>query len=96
MPVIKSTKVDFFHIGAMDWLPNQDGMNWILQDVFPKVKQLENSAEIHLAGRAMPKKLKTRLQDGYFNHNEVNDAIDFMSKHKVMLVPLFSGSGIRV
>ena len=92
----QSTKVDFFHIGAMDWLPNQDGMNWILQNVFPKVKQLENSAEIHLAGRAMPKKLKTRIQDGYFNHKEVNDAIDFMSKHKVMLVPLFSGSGIRV
>ena len=80
----------------MDWLPNQDGMNWILQDVFPKVKQLESSAEIHLAGRAMPKKLKTRIQDGYINHKEVDDALDFMSKHKVMLVPLFSGSGIRV
>ncbi len=92
----QSTKIDFFHLGAMDWLPNQDGMNWILQDVFPKVKQLESSAEIHLAGRAMPKKLKTRIQDGYINHKEVDDALDFMSKHKVMLVPLFSGSGIRV
>ena len=92
----QSTKVDFFHLGAMDWLPNQDGMNWILKDVFPKVKQTEKSAEIHLAGRAMPTKLKSHIQDGYYNHGEVSNAIDFMSKHKVMLVPLFTGSGIRV
>ena len=92
----QSTKVDFFHLGAMDWLPNQDGINWILKDVFPKVKQKEKSAEIHLAGRAMPTKLKSHLQDGYYNHGEVNNATDFMSKHKIMLVPLFSGSGIRV
>tara|TARA_B100001057_G_scaffold407062_1_gene420759 strand:- start:3014 stop:4189 length:1176 start_codon:yes stop_codon:yes gene_type:complete len=92
----QSTKVDFFHLGAMDWIPNQDGMNWILKDVFPKVKQTEKSSEIHLAGRAMPNKLKTHIQDGYYNHGEVSNAIDFMSKHKVMLVPLFTGSGIRV
>lgn len=92
----KSTKVDFFHLGAMDWLPNQDGMNWILKDVFPKVKQLEKSAELHLAGRAMPTKLKSHTQVGYYNHGEVSNAIDFMSKHKVMMVPLFTGSGIRV
>ena len=92
----QSTKVDFFHLGAMDWLPNQDGMNWILKDVFPKVKQTEKSAEIHLAGKAMPNKLKSHIQDGYYNHGEVSNAVDFMSKHKVMLVPLFTGSGIRV
>ena len=92
----QSTKVDFFHLGAMDWLPNQDGINWILKDVFPKVKQKEKSAEIHLAGRAMPTKLKSHKQDGYYNHGEVSNASDFMSKHKVMLVPLFTGSGIRV
>lgn len=92
----QSTKVDFFHLGAMDWLPNQDGMNWILKDVFPKVKQSEKSAELHLGGRAMPIKLKSYIQDGYYNHGEVSNATDFMSRHKVMLVPLFSGSGIRV
>ena len=89
-------KVDFFHLGSMDWLPNQDGINWILKDVFPKVKQIEKSAELHIAGRAMPNKLKSHIQDGYYNHGLVTNALDFMSNHKVMLVPLLSGSGIRV
>ena len=44
----------------------------------------------------MPSKLKSRTQDGYHNHSEISNALDFMCKHKVMLVPLFSGSGIRV
>ena len=92
----QSTNIDFFHLGSMDWLPNQDGVNWILKDVFPKVKQTEKSAEIHLAGRAMPNKLKSHIQFGYYNYGEVSNSLDFMSKHKVMLVPLFTGSGIRV
>lgn len=92
----QSTKVDFFHIGTMNWLPNQDGINWLLKDVFPKVKQKEKSAEIHIAGRAMPTILKSHKQNGYYNHGEVRTAEDFMTKHKVMLIPLFSGSGIRV
>ena len=92
----QSTKVDFFHLGTMNWLPNQDGINWLLKDVFPKVKQIEKSAEIHIAGRAMPAILKSHKQDGYYNHGEIRTAEDFISKHKVMLIPLFSGSGIRV
>lgn len=92
----QSNKVDFFHLGTMNWLPNQDGINWLLKDVFPKVKQIEKSAEIHIAGRAMPNILKSHRQDGYYNHGEIIIAQDFMSKHKVMLIPLFSGSGIRV
>ena len=92
----QSRKVDFFHLGTMNWLPNLDGINWLLKNVFPKVKQTEKSAEIHIAGRAMSTKLKSHKQDGYYNHGEVKNAEDFMSKHKVMLIPLFSGSGIRV
>ena len=80
----------------MDWLPNLDGINWILNDVFPEVKKIEKSAEIHIAGRAMPTKLKSHIQDGYYNHSLVRDALGFMAKHKVMLVPLFTASGIRV
>ena len=44
----------------------------------------------------MPKNLIGRKQSGYFNHLEVINALEFISEHKVMLVPLFSGSGIRV
>ena len=91
----QSRKVDFFHLGTMNWLPNLDGINWLLKNVFPKVKQTEKSAET-CCRKSHVTKLKSHKQDGYYNHGEVKNAEDFMSKHKVMLIPLFSGSGIRV
>ena len=91
-----ASKIDFFHLGAMDWLPNQEAIYWLLNEVWPELQKAENSAEIHIAGRGMPKNLISRKQSGYFNHQEVLNALEFISKHKVMLVPLFSGSGIRV
>ena len=91
-----ASKIDFFHLGAMDWLPNQEAIYWLLNEVWPELKKTENSAELHIAGRGMPKNLISRKQSGYFNHLEVINALEFISEHKVMLVPLFSGSGIRV
>ena len=92
----ESSKVDFFHLGAMDWLPNQQGMDWFLDKVWPELKEKEPDAEFHLAGRGMSQKLTKRSQEGLFNHGEIFDAQQFLSEHKVMLVPLFIGSGIRV
>jgi len=91
-----ASKIDFFHLGAMDWRPNQEAIYWLLNKVWPDLQKVENSAEIHIAGRGMPKKLINRKQKGFFNHHEVINALEFISEHKVMLVPLFSGSGIRV
>lgn len=91
-----ASKIDFFHLGAMDWAPNQEAIYWLLNEVWPELQKTENSAEIHIAGKGMPKNLINRKQKGYFNHHEVINALQFISEHKVMLVPLFSGSGIRV
>ena len=90
------SKVDFFHLGAMDWMPNQQGMDWFLDKVWPELIEKEADAEFHLAGRGMSHKLTKRSQEGLFNHGEISDAQQFISEHKVMLVPLFMGSGIRV
>ena len=89
-------KVDFFHLGAMDWTPNQQAIEWLLNEVWPSLKEKEARAEFHLAGRGMTEKLAKRIQEGLYNHGEVSDALGFISDHKVMLVPLFVGSGIRV
>ena len=92
----KSTKIDFFHIGAMDWKPNLTAIKWLLNNVWNEFRSINTKAELHLAGRKMPSELIHKQDQGVTNHKEVSDALNFMSSHKVMLVPLFSGSGIRV
>ena len=78
----------------MDWKPNIQGIKWLVDEVWPRLKN--NKAEIHLAGRKMPKELLERAEAGLFIQGEIESASQFTSQHKVLLVPLFIGSGMRV
>ena len=85
-----------FHIGAMNWIPNAEGIQWFLEEVWPTVNKEFPELKLHLAGRMMPEWLLNRKQNGVIIEGEVPDALEFISKHSIMIVPLFSGSGIRI
>ena len=86
----------FFHLGAMDWLPNQQGVQWLIQHVWPLVYAKNANLELHLAGRAMPQWLLNVKSPGITVHGEVAHAKTFRQAHGVMLVPLLAGSGLRI
>lgn len=85
--------VSFFHIGSMDWSPNQEGILWLIDKV---VKKANDGFVIHLAGRNMPDWLHREESQKIKIHGEVESAFDFMNQYDVMIVPLLSASGIRV
>ncbi len=89
-------KLSFCFIGSLDWLPNVEGVEWILQEVWPQVLAQVPEATFHIAGRNTPLELKNGHWENVYIHGEVNSAADFINSHQVMLVPLFSGSGMRV
>lgn len=84
-----------FFIGALDWLPNTEGLNWFLKNVWPKVNSLYPDVKLYVAGRNAH---KTKLQqaNNVVLAGEVEDAYSFMNSKGIMVVPLLSGSGIRV
>lgn len=86
----------FCFIGSLDWMPNLEGIEWILQNVWSKVLEKAPDAEFHIAGRNTPDSLKNQNWKNVIIHGEVPVAADFINSHDVMLVPLFSGSGMRV
>ena len=92
----QSDKVDFFHLGAMDWQPNQQAISWFLENVWTGFNLKNPETEFHIAGRGMNSSILDTNRRGLHNHKEVADAAKFINAHKIMLVPLFSGSGIRV
>lgn len=85
-----------FHLGAMDWLPNQEGVQWFLDEAWPLILQSNPKARCYLAGRNMPRKLLKQKHHHVFIEGEIKDADDFILSKNVMVVPLLSGSGIRV
>jgi polysaccharide biosynthesis protein PslH len=85
-----------FHIGAMDWAPNVEGVDWFLREVWPLVRKKNKNLKFYLAGKAMPKKYTKLENDGIFCLGEVKDARAFMDGKLLMVVPLLSAGGIRV
>ena len=84
------------HLGAMDWIPNQEGMRWFLGKVWPGVQRVESLAEFHLAGRRMSVEFQQMKGPGVRVIGAVDDAKAFRAEHGVLVVPLFSGSGLRI
>jgi len=86
-----------FFIGALDWIPNQKGLMWFIEKVWPDVLKRMPQIAFHIAGRNAPLWLQKRLiAPNIIFHGEVTNAKEFINKYQVMIVPLFSGSGIRI
>lgn len=82
-------------IGTMDWLPNQDAVQWLLHEWIPATESWPNRPEFHVAGRKAPA-FFAQKRPAYFFHGEVEDAQGFMSSCDAMVFPLRMGSGLKI
>lgn len=87
---------DICFIGALDWMPNMEGLTWFLDNVWPQLSKLYPNLKFHIAGRNTPSSLLQLNIKNVEVHGEVSSAVDFVNKYSMMIVPLFSGSGMRV
>ena len=96
-PCLKSFNkpVSLAFIGSLDWMPNQEGLLFFLEQVWKRARAEGLQVELHVAGRNMPAFFNKRKWEGVHFHGEVPDAQQFINDHPVMVVPLLSGSGMR-
>ncbi|HRJ36824.1 MAG TPA: glycosyltransferase family 4 protein, partial [Flavobacteriales bacterium] len=85
-----------FHIGAMDWTPNSEGIEWFLKEVWPIVRKSYPNLKFHLAGRKMPDDLMNNAPENVIVYGEVKSATAFMNSKSIMVVPLLTAGGMRV
>ncbi|MBN1182441.1 MAG: glycosyltransferase family 4 protein [Bacteroidales bacterium] len=86
-----------FFLGALDWFPNQEGLIWFINKVWRKIHSQNPNIQFYIAGRNAPLWLENKLkQPGIIYLGEIEDAHVFMLSKGIMIVPLFSGSGMRI
>lgn len=84
-------------LGSLDWAPNVEGAIWFVREVYPIVRLLRPQTTVHIAGRSTPQSIKALANgESIFVHGEVLDAASFRRQHALSVVPLHSGSGIRI
>ncbi len=86
-----------FHLGSLEWSPNQEGLLWFLQHCWPKIRERFPGLKFYIAGRKAPRWLINKFNlPGVVFEGEVPDAYAFMDSRAIMIVPLLSGSGMRI
>jgi glycosyltransferase involved in cell wall biosynthesis len=91
-----NSELSLFHLGSMDWLPNQEAIRWFLFSCWPSVHNKFPALRLYLAGRGFPADLLAMRIPGVSMEGKVDDASDFIEGKQIMVVPLLSGSGMRV
>lgn len=85
-----------FHLGSLDWMPNQEAVKWFLENVWMKVLKQHPDLMFYVAGRNMPDEFKKINYPNVNFISKVDNAIHFMNSKNLMVVPLFAGSGMRI
>jgi len=93
---VQPEEASLFHIGSMNWFPNEQSIKWLITEVWPQVSKRLPEIELHLAGRYMPDWLQKLNIPRIIVDGEVPDVWEYMQRYSIMVVPLFSGSGIRI
>lgn len=82
-------------IGSLDFRPNQEAVEWIAGELWPRVVERVPEARLSIAGSSAPKWLRRRMSNIDFRGG-VDDATAFMNSISVMIAPLFAGGGMRI
>ena len=85
-----------FHFASMDWMPNIEAMDWFMNKVWHDILKNKPDAQLVLAGRGMPDRFKKLASKNITIIEHVKDSKEFYATYDLMLVPLWSGSGLRI
>lgn len=92
----EKTEMCLFHLGSMDWMPNVEAIKWFLEKCWKQVHSIYPDLKLYLAGRSFPREIIDAKYPNVICEGKIADAHLYMRKKQIMIVPLHSGSGIRV
>lgn len=86
-----------FHIGSLEWSPNQEGLIWFFENCWDSIREKYPDLQFFIAGRNAPPWFQKMMNlPNVVFKGEVADAYEFINSKSIMVVPLFSGSGMRI
>jgi glycosyltransferase involved in cell wall biosynthesis len=85
-------------LGSLEWRPNLDAVDQLLETIFPAVRAAEPAARLCLVGRNPPSSLRLRVaqEENVELHANVPDVRPFLARSGVLAVPLRIGGGSRL
>jgi polysaccharide biosynthesis protein PslH len=88
---------ELLFVGGLHWPPNADAVQYFIDDIFPTVRAHIPAAHLTIVGRTdVPGRRGRQPVDGVTFAGHVPDIEPYFHRSRAMVVPLRSGSGMRV
>lgn len=82
-------------VGGFGHPPNVDAVHWLVEEIFPRIRQQRTDIVLHLIGD-MPQAARESLaRPGIHIHGRVQDLAPWMSGCRVAMAPLRYGAGVK-
>ena len=86
---------DLLFVGGFQHPPNVDAAEWLIDDIFPRLRRELPGVQLHLIGSRMPEALRERAGDGVLVHGFVEDLTPYLNNCRLSLAPLRYGAGVK-
>ncbi|MES2554830.1 MAG: glycosyltransferase family 4 protein [Bacteroidota bacterium] len=86
---------DFFHLGSMNWKPNQLAVKRLVSELWPHIQLDKTQHQLHIAG-SFPESMEETAAPEINYHGFVENAEAFMQQHGILVAPITAGSGVRI
>lgn len=85
-------------VGSLDWDPNEDGIIWFLDSIYPRIRQTVPTSSFAIIGRDPSPRLRTvaAKSPGVEITGRVPDVRPYLAEAEVVVVPLRIGGGTRI
>lgn|GEM_PF-99111 len=85
-------------VGSMDWRPNQDAVNYLLDEIWPRLRVEHGGLHLTIVGRRPPRSLVERCArtSDVDCTGRVDDVRPYLERAALVVVPLRIGGGSRI
>lgn len=96
-PPAEATR-DIVSVATMFYPPNVEGVGWFARDVFPRIREADRETRLFIVGSRPPRHIAAlaNSQNRVAVTGYVPDLDPILRQCRVFVVPLHSGSGMRV
>jgi polysaccharide biosynthesis protein PslH len=99
METPKNDEPTIVFLGTMSWLPNINGIEWFIKEIFPLILKEFPNLKLYIVGKNPPQKLIKYQKDNNKNiiiTGYVEDERPYIAKSDAFIVPLKIGGGMRI
>ena len=95
---LKEEEFSLVSVASMNWLPNIEAINWFCEEVLPLAKKKIPKIKLYIVGKEPPNNIRNLANNNILITvtGFVKDVREYIAKGQVFIVPLKTGSGMRI